>query len=70
MNKLTYFQKLILAEAVYTHLTKLYDNVVEYQEKYPDKNLLIGAKFYLQERDEILSKLKLNKIVENNYHLS
>tara|TARA_S200000501_G_scaffold282265_1_gene266418 strand:- start:278 stop:487 length:210 start_codon:yes stop_codon:yes gene_type:complete len=63
MNKLTHFQKTILAEAIYSHLTKLHDNTLEYQEKYPDKNLLIGPKFYTQERDEILRKLKLDFVL-------
>ena len=50
----------MLAEAIYSHLTKLHDDTLEYHEQYPDKNLLIGPKFYLQERDEILRKLKLD----------
>jgi len=50
----------MLAECIHSHLTKLHDDVVEYHEQYPDKNLLIGPKFYLQERDEILRKLKLD----------
>ena len=60
MNKLTYFQKTILAECIHNHLTKLHDDTLDYHKKYPDKNLLIGPKFYLQERDEILRKLKLD----------
>ena len=60
MNKLTYFQKTMLAECIHSHLTKLHDDTLEYQKKYPNKNLLIGPKFYTQERDEMLRKLKLD----------
>jgi len=69
MKKLTHFQKTILAEAIYSHLTKLYDDTLEYQEKHPDKNLLIGPKFYTQERDEILRKLKLDFVLSHEWLL-
>jgi len=69
MKKITHFQKTILAEAIYSHLTKLYDDTLEYQEKYPDKNLLIGPKFYTQERDEILRKLKLDFVLSHEWLL-
>ena len=60
MNKLTEFQKLMLVDAINSHLTKLHDDAVEYQQQKPDKKLLFGPKLYLQERDEILRKLKLD----------
>lgn len=60
MKKLTHFQKTMLAECINSHLTKLHDDTLEYHEQNPDTNLLLGPKFYLQERDEILRKLKLD----------
>ena len=60
MNKLTNAQKQMLSNAIYIHFTKLYDETIEQEEQEPGKRLLIGPKFYLQERDEILRKLKLD----------
>jgi len=67
MKKLTKFQKFMLADAINSYLTKLHDDTLEYNKQHPDKHLLniydqksIGAKFYLQQRDKILHKLKLD----------
>ena len=50
----------MLADCIRSHSSKLYDDALEYHEKNPAINALIGPNFYIQERDEILSKLKLD----------
>jgi hypothetical protein len=60
MNKLTNAQKQMLSNAIYIYFTKLYDETIEQEEQEPGKILLFGPNWYLQERDEILRKLKLD----------
>ena len=60
MKKLTKFQKFMLADCIRSHSSKLYDDALEDHEKNPAINALIGPNFYIQERDEILRKLKLD----------